>query len=75
MYPSTIGRFSRSVGFATPTLVHILYNDPQLIVFLYHIRGGQTFPKSMEFRNSRAFCPFFGCPFPCFSVHVAESVS
>ena len=38
-------------------------------------RGGQTFPKSMEFRNSVAFCPFFGSPFPCFSVHVAESVS
>ena len=38
-------------------------------------RGGQTFPKSTEFRNSVAFCPFFGCPFPCFSVRVAESVS
>ena len=31
-------------------------------------RGGQTFPKSTEFRNSIAFRPFFGCLFPCFSV-------
>ena len=38
-------------------------------------RGGQTFPKSTEFRNSVAFRPFFGSPFSCFSVGVAESVS
>ena len=38
-------------------------------------RGGQTFPKSMEIRNSVAFCAFFSVFFrPCFSV-VAESVS
>ena len=41
----------------------------------YAGRGGQTFPKSTEFRNSVAFRPFFGCPFPCFSIHFAESVS
>ena len=29
-------------------------------------RGGQNFPKSTEFRNSVAFRPFFGSPFPCF---------
>ena len=29
-------------------------------------RGGQTFPKSTEFRNSVAFRLFFGSPFPCF---------
>ena len=39
------------------------------------VRGGQTFPKSTEFRNSVAFCPFFGSSFPCFSVRAAESVS
>ena len=38
-------------------------------------RGGQTFPKPTEFRNFVAFRPFFGSPFPCFSVCVAESVS
>ena len=38
------------------------------------IRGGQTFPKSTEFRNSVLFHPFFGSPFPYFSVRVAESV-
>ena len=38
-------------------------------------RGGRTFPKSTEFRNSVAFHPFFGSPFPCFSVRIAESVS
>ena len=38
-------------------------------------RGGQTFPKSTEFRNSVAFHPFFGSPFPWFSVRVAKSVS
>ena len=34
-------------------------------------RGGQTFPKSTDFRNSVPFRPFFGSPFRCFSVHVA----
>ena len=39
------------------------------------IRGGQTFPKSMEIRNSVAFHAFFSIFFrPFFSV-VAESVS
>ena len=38
-------------------------------------RGGQTFPKSTEIRNSLAFRAFFSVFFrPCFSV-VAESVS
>ena len=38
-------------------------------------RGGQTFPKSTEFRNSVAFCPIFCSLFPCYSIRVAESVS
>ena len=39
------------------------------------IRGGQTFPKSTEIRNSVAFGAVFSVFFrPCFSV-VAESVS
>ena len=38
-------------------------------------RGGQNFPKSTELRNCIAFRPFFGFPFPCFSVRVVESVS
>ena len=39
------------------------------------IRGGQTFPKSTEIRNSVAFRAVFSVFFrPCFSV-VAESVS
>ena len=38
-------------------------------------RGGQTFHKSTEFRNSVAFHSFLGSPFPCFSVRIAESVS
>ena len=38
-------------------------------------RGGQTFPKSTEIRNSVAFHAVFSVFFrPCFSV-VAESVS
>ena len=38
-------------------------------------RGGQTFPKSTEIRNSVAFRTVFSVFFrPCFSV-VAESVS
>ena len=45
----------------------------------YHVviksRGDQTFPKSTEFRNSKAFHPFFGRPYLCFSAHVAESIS
>ena len=38
-------------------------------------RGGQTFPKSMEIRNSIAFRAYFSVFFrPCFSL-VAKSVS
>ena len=44
-------------------------------IFTAAIRGGQTFPKSTEIRNSVAFRAFFSVFFhPCFSV-VAESVS
>ena len=35
MYPSTIGRFSRTVGYVKPALVHSPYSGPQLVVFLY----------------------------------------
>ena len=45
------------------------------LLIVVSARGGQNFPKSTEFRNSVVFRPFFGFPFPCFSVRVAESVS
>ena len=35
MYPSTIGRFSWTVGYVTLALVPIPYIDPQLVMFLY----------------------------------------
>ena len=38
-------------------------------------RGGQTFPKSTEFRNFVAFCPFFVVRFHAFQSVLAESVS
>ena len=40
-----------------------------------HARGGQTFPKSTEFRNSIAFRPFFAACFRVFQSVLAESVS
>ena len=39
------------------------------------IRGGQTFPKSTEIRNSVAFCAFFSGFFHPFLSMVADSVS
>ena len=35
MYPSTIRRFSQTVGYVTPAPVHTPYTDPQLVMFLY----------------------------------------
>ena len=35
MYPSTVGRFLRIVGYVTLALVHTPYSDPQLVMFLY----------------------------------------
>ena len=39
------------------------------------LRGGQTFPKFTEFRNSITFRPFFAIYFCAFQSVVAESVS
>ena len=35
MYPSTIRRFSQTIGYVTLAPVHIPYTDPQLVMFLY----------------------------------------
>ena len=55
--------------------LHPVYHSLHSFHVARHIRCGQTFPKSTEFRNSMAFHPFFGSPFPCFSVRIAKSVS
>ena len=36
MYPSTIRRFSETVGYVTRALIYTPYTDPQLVMFLYH---------------------------------------
>ena len=67
MYPSTIGRFSRTVGYVTLAPVHTPYTDPQLAMSLY-----QTPKKSLCLCDKPTYF-LASCSGHAFVIHIQSS--